>query len=246
MKQSHRFAMGSPRYARDDKNMERLNKVIAQSGLASRRSADNLIAQGKVWVNGHKASLGDKVNPFKDSIRVGKKPLQFKTKKEYFIFHKPKGYLTTKFDPEGKPTIYDLLPKKLSHLFPVGRLDFNSSGLLILTNDGDFAQKISHPKHETQKIYQVKVRGIPTPKILEVMLQGIRLPDGVARFKSLKLFKTVGKNTWFEVVVTEGRNRLIRRVFEKFGYGVLKLKRTQIDRYKLAHLPTGHLRQFFP
>ena len=222
--------------------MERLNKVIAQAGIASRRGADELIRNGVVFVNNKRATLGALVNRYHDQIRVGKKMLTVK-KKEYYLFHKPKGCLTSKSDPDGKPTIYDLLPRQLQHLFPVGRLDFNSAGLLILTNDGEFANQLSHPSFQVKKVYQVKVRGKPPEKVINLFKKGILLEEGRAYFNDVKKIKEIGKNSWFEVTVTEGRNLFIRRMFEKFGFGVVKLKRTQMGDFSLGKLKVRELRK---
>ncbi len=232
--------------------MERLNKVIAQAGIASRRGADELIRNGQVFVNNKPARLGVLVNTHHDHIRVGKKTLSLK-RKEYYLFHKPKGCLTTKIDPDGKPTIYDLLPPRLHHLFPVGRLDFNSSGLLILTNDGDLSHELSHPSFQVKKVYQVKVRGKPPEKVINLFKKGILLETcprengelklGRASFNDIRKIKEVGKNSWFIVTVTEGRNLFIRRMFEKFGFGVVKLKRIQMGNFSLGKLKMGELRK---
>ncbi len=221
---------------------QRLNKIIAQAGVASRRGADQLIRDGRVTINGKRAQVGELVDLAKDHVKVGTRSLILK-KKEYYIFHKPKGCLTTRKDPDDKPTIYDLLPEKLHHLFPVGRLDFNTSGLLILTNDGDFAQKLTHPNYKEERVYQVKIQGNPDERIISLLKRGFKLEDGMAHFDSIRKYKEVGKNSWFFVTVSEGRNRLVRRAFEKFNYNVVKLKRIKMGKFQLKNLKPGALRK---
>ncbi|MBI2027738.1 MAG: rRNA pseudouridine synthase [Deltaproteobacteria bacterium] len=225
----------------------RLNKALAQTTHLSRRHADEAILCGEVTINGHTAKLGQKINPSSDQVKYKGKLLNVQPKQhEYFLFHKPKGYITAKSDPEGKPTIYDILPKKLHHLNPVGRLDLNTSGLLILTNDGPFIQKMAHPSFQIKKMYEAKIRGVLPEKLIERIKRGIRLEDGLARFENLQLMRVVGKNSWFRVTVTEGRNRLIRRVFDQVGFSVVKLKRLQMGHYCLNKLPIGVYQPFRP
>lgn len=224
---------------------QRLNKIIAQAGVASRRKADELIRDGRVTVNGKKASVGELVDLSKDHIKVGNRSIELKVK-EYFLFHKPKGCLTARKDPDNKPTIYDFLPERLHHLFPVGRLDFNTTGLLILTNDGDFAQKLTHPSYKEERVYQVKIQGTPNEKIISLLKKGFKLEDGRARFDDIRKFKEVGKNSWFTVSVSEGRNRLVRRAFEKFNYTVVKLKRVKMGKFELRGLQPGELKKISP
>jgi len=221
---------------------QRLNKIIAQSGIASRRKADELIREGRVTINGKKATVGELVNPAQDCIKVGNRIIGLKAK-EYYLFHKPKGCLTTRKDPDNKPTIYGLLPERLHHLFPVGRLDFNTSGLLILTNDGDFAQKLTHPTYKEERVYQVKIKGTPDERIIALLKRGFKLEDGRAHFDNIRKYKEVGKNSWFVVTVSEGRNRLVRRAFEKFNYTVVKLKRIKMGKFELRHLKPGDLKK---
>ena len=221
---------------------QRLNKIIARSGISSRRKADALIREGRVTINGKRASLGDLADPHKDTIKVGNRCIELKPK-EYYLFHKPKGCLTARKDPDNKPTIYDFLSDRLHHLFPVGRLDFNTSGLLILTNDGDFAQRLTHPQYKEERVYQVKIRGTPNERIMDLLKKGFKLEDGMAHFDSIRKYKEVGKNSWFIVSVSEGRNRLVRRAFEKFNYAVVKLKRIKMGKFELKYLKPGELKK---
>lgn len=223
----------------------RLNKLIAEAGLASRRGADEIIEQGLVTVNGKKVyELGIKVDPLNDKIFVDGKPLRRVTHKIYLVFNKPKGVLTTMEDPHERPTIADYLDKVPYRVFPVGRLDWDSEGLLLLTNDGDFANKVTNPKSDVTKTYLVKVNGQPKPEQIQKLLKGVSIVGGKVAAKYIEKIKRKDASdqyNWYKVVITEGKNRQIRQMFEKIGFDVMKLQRVAIGRLRLGHLERGEL-----
>ncbi|MDG0815497.1 pseudouridine synthase [Bdellovibrio svalbardensis] len=226
----------------------RLNKLIADSGLASRRHADRMIEEGQVTVNGKRVyELGVKVDPTLDSIKVNgkvlRKPL---AQKLYLVFNKPAGVLTTMEDPEGRPTVAEYLGGVPSRVFPVGRLDWDSEGMILLTNDGDYANKVMHPKAEVTKTYLVKLDGQPQPHQLEKLRQGVSIIGGKVSARHIEKIKKAGdkksdKYEWFKIVITEGKNRQIRQMFAKIGFDVIKLQRVAIGRLRLGALKTGAL-----
>lgn len=221
----------------------RLNKALSEAGITSRRKADRLIEQGLVLVNGKKVfELGVKIDPDKDRIVVDGSPVTFAHKKYYIMFHKPKGVLTTLSDPEGRPTVAEYFAKFPVRLFPVGRLDWESEGLLLMTNDGDFSNRVMHPKTEITKTYWVKVKGKPEKKDIDKLLQGVTTVSGKVKARHIeKLKRPDGSDQydWFKVVISEGKNRQIRNMFAKIDMDVLKLQRVCIGRLKLGSLPRG-------
>lgn len=221
----------------------RLNKLIAEGGVSSRRAADKLIEEGRVQVNGKKVyELGVRVDPNADKITVDGKPLRARTELVYAMLHKPTGVLTTMEDPLERPTIKDYVDGLPVRLFPVGRLDWDSEGLILLTNDGDYANRIMHPKEEVTKTYLVKVDGQPRPDQLGKLLRGVTIVGGKVAAKSVERIKR-GKDqyAWLKIVITEGKNRQIRQMFEKIGYDVLKLQRVAIGRLRLGNLKKGEV-----
>lgn len=221
----------------------RLNKALAEAGITSRRKADRLIEQGLVQVNGKKVyELGIKVNPDKDRIVVEGHPITFYHKKVYIMFHKPTSVLTTLSDPEGRPTVIDYFEKYPVRIFPIGRLDWDSEGLLLLTNDGDFANSVMHPRGEVTKTYLVKVSGQPEKNDIDKLIKGVTIIGGKAKVRYIEKLKRPDaseKYDWFKVVISEGKNRQIRQMFLKIGFDVLKLQRVSIGRLKLGSLPRG-------
>jgi 23S rRNA pseudouridine2605 synthase len=223
---------------------ERLQKIIANAGLASRRHAEELIKNGLVSVNGQTVTeLGSKADLQHDHIKVGNKVLKAPERNIYLLLHKPKGYVTTASDPEGRPTVMDLVRNVSTRVYPVGRLDYGSEGLLLMTNDGDLTQKLTHASSHVTKTYLVKVSGIPTEENLKKLRQGVVLqpvkPKAGERSKTKRpaekvrtaparvtMFKE-GDNPWYEVTIIEGRNRQIRRMFEEIGHHVEKIKRVK-------------------
>src|SRR6188474_2887498 len=230
---------------------QRLQKLIAAAGIASRRHAEELIAAGRVTVNGEVVKeLGTKADPDKDHIKVNGKlinPQLQSREKVHVLLNKPKGYLSSASDPEGRPLVTELLPRSLGRLYPVGRLDFNTEGLLLLTNDGDFTNFITSARNQVEKVYEVKVKGVPPESAIERLRRGIRLDDGTrtapAKINKLDETKT---NAWYEVLLHQGRNQQVRRMFELIGHSVLKLRRTRIGFLKDEDLKPGHWRFLLP
>lgn len=220
----------------------RLNRYLAESGVTSRRGADDLIAKGKVQINGKRVyELGVKVQVKSDKVSVDGKLVHLELKKVYLLFNKPKGVMTTMDDPEGRPCIGEYFSRFDTRVFPVGRLDYDSEGLLLLTNDGDFAQRVTHPKHEVLKQYLVKVSGQPTEEQVQKLRTGVTIIGGRVSAREIERLRGTAsdKYDWFKISIGEGKNRQIRRMFEKIGYDVLKLQRIAIGKLKMGGLPRG-------
>jgi 23S rRNA pseudouridine2605 synthase len=230
---------------------QRLQKLIAAAGVASRRHAEELITAGKVTVNGEVIKeLGSKADPEKDHIKVNGKlinPQLRSREKVYVLLNKPKGYLSSVSDPEGRPLVMEMLPPSLGRLHPVGRLDFNTEGLLLLTNDGDFTNFVTAARNRVEKVYEVKVKGVPTDSGIERLRRGIVLDDGTrtAPAKIQKLNET-RTNAWYEILLHQGRNQQVRRMFELIGHSVLKLRRTRIGFLRDENLKPGQWRFLSP
>ena len=212
---------------------------MARAGVASRRESETMIAEGRVTVNGEVVTeLGTKATPGKDHVKVDGKMIGAEERKVYFLFHKPGGVITAASDPHGRPVVLDYV-KVRERIFPVGRLDWDTEGLLLLTNDGDLAYRLTHPSFQVPRTYHAKVRGIPDEKVMNRLRRGVRLDDGKAFVENVRSVGTTGKNTWIEVIVTEGRNRLVRRLLEAVGHPVQKLKRTAYGGLTLGALKPG-------
>ncbi len=230
----------------------RIQKLIAEAGLASRREAEEWIRQGRVRVNGRVAELGRRADPERDAIRVDGKRIHPRTgPKSYFLLNKPKGYVTTVEDPEGRDTVLDLLPPRMRRgVRPVGRLDVQTEGLLLLTDDGDLARLVTHPSTGCPKEYRVKVSGVPTEAQVERLRRGIFLEGQRTRPADIERISTTARggegNAWFTVVLKEGRSRQIRRMFEAIGHPVSKLKRIAIGPIRDERLPPGAWRPLSP
>jgi len=228
--------------------MERLQKIIARAGLASRREAERWILEGRVTVNGAVIEkLGSQADPLKDKIKVDGK-LILRAPRLYYLFHKPPGLITAMGDPQGRPNLGDLLEPlgRRGRFYPVGRLDFNSSGLLILTNDGELAQRLMHPRYGVKKTYRVKISACPKESELDRLRRGIRLEDGMTAPAKVRVLQVLKKNAWIEVEIGEGRNREIRRMFEALGYFVEKLIRVRLGPIGLGFLGPGEMRPLSP
>ncbi len=227
----------------------RIQKILAQAGLGSRREAEEWIREGRVFVNGRVAKLGDRADPRKDSVRLDRKRVRVRAgPKTYILLNKPRGFVTTVSDPESRDTVLDLLPGDLrGRIKPVGRLDVQTEGLLLLTDDGDLARDLTHPSTGCPKEYRVKVSGEPREKDLDLLRRGISLEGRRTRPATIERISTTGgggkANTWFRVILTEGRHRQIRRMFERIGHPVSKLKRIAIGSVRDERLPTGAYRR---
>ncbi len=230
---------------------QRLQKLIAAAGIASRRHAEELITAGRVTVNGEVVKeLGTKADPDKDHIKVNGKLInpQLQSRENvYVLLNKPKGYLSSVSDPEDRPLVTELLPPSLGKLHPVGRLDFNTEGLLLLTNDGDFTNFVTAARNRIEKVYEVKVKGVPTDAGIARLRRGVTLEDGTrtAPAKITKLNETQ-TNAWFEVLLHQGRNQQVRRMFELIGHSVLKLRRVRIGFLTDENLKPGYWRFLSP
>lgn len=222
----------------------RLQKRIAQSGLTSRRKAEQLILDGKVKVNNKiVTTLGVKVLPT-DEISVNDIPLD-NEELVYYALYKPRGYITSVSDDRGRKTVIDLMEEIPERIFPIGRLDYQTSGLLLLTNDGDFAHRLMHPKNEVQKVYIAKIEGIPSKEELMKLRKGIKDKDDILRITQYKVKKIDRrkKTMLIELILHEGKNRHIRRMFERLGYPVTKLSREKYGFLSLGKLQPGKYRR---
>jgi len=228
---------------------ERLQKIMARAGVTSRRKAEEMIEQGRVTVNGDVATLGDKADPGRDAIKVDGKRLEPRTDFHYLLLHKPAGVMSTRHDPEGRTTVLDLVPPKYRKaLVPVGRLDFHTEGLLILTDDGDFAHRIAHPRFGCTKTYEAKVKDAPSNEDVERLLSRGEVIEGRRVVPVRVEHKRTpgpreGKNTWWTVEISEGRTRQIREMFFRMGHPVQRLRRIAIGPLRDPDLPAGSVRE---
>jgi len=230
----------------DDEGLIRLQKLLALAGVASRRRSEELMLAGEVEVNGEVVTrLGTKVDPAHDLVRVeGRRlppPAAFSAK-VYLALNKPRGVVSTMSDPEGRRTLSDLVADRPERLFHVGRLDTDTSGLIILTNDGDFAHRLAHPSYEVDKTYVAEVAGRVYPRVLKELLAGVTLEDGPVTVSAAKLVETAREKSIVELVIHEGRNRIVRRLLDQVGHPVRRLTRTRIGPVKLAGLRPGDYR----
>ena len=219
----------------------RLNKFLAEAGICSRRKADELIAEGNVQVNGKKVfELGLRIDPKDDRVVVGGKPVKQQSMKVYIMFHKPKNIVTTMDDPEGRPNISMFFERLPVRVFPVGRLDWDTEGLILLTNDGDFSQRVMHPKEQVPKTYLAKVSGHPSDDALMRLRTGVSIIGGRVQALHVERIKRgADKYDWIKIVIGEGKNRQVRQMFEKIGFDVIKLQRVAIGRLRLGTLKRG-------
>jgi 23S rRNA pseudouridine2605 synthase len=227
--------------------MERLQKVIARAGIASRRKSEDLIKEGRVKVNGKVVTeLGLKVTS-SDKVEVNEIQIE-KEEPVYFLLYKPRGVISSVNDEKGRKVVTDFFPHLKERIYPVGRLDYDTSGLLVLTNDGEFANLLMHPKSEVDKVYVAKLKGIPTKENLRKLEKGIRLEDGKTAPARVKLLSADNKkqSAIVEITIHEGRNRQVRRMFEAIGHDVMKLKRERYGFLTLSGLKTGDARELSP
>ena len=226
---------------------ERLQKILAKAGVASRRGAEELIRQGKVTVDGRVVTeMGTKVDPEIQDIECDGVGLTSQEKKVYILLHKPTGYLSTVDDPQGRPIVTDLLKNIKERVYPVGRLDLDTDGALLFTNDGELAQKILHPSHEVNKTYVAKVKGLPGRKKLDALSRGIELEGRKTWPASIKVLKTEAHSAVIQIIIHEGRKRQVRKMFEAIGHPVLELKRIAYGQLELGGLEPGKYRFLTP
>ena len=230
----------------DDSSVERLQKVLASAGIASRRNCEEYIRDGRVTVDGETVTeLGIKVDSQAQKVCVDGERIKFQ-KKQYFLVNKPVGVVCSNADPQGRPRVVDLLPPWHGRLFSVGRLDENSEGLLIVTNDGELAHSLAHPKFQVERVYRCIIAGTPTDETFKMLRQGLHFTEGKFRMRDVRRVKTSGKSTLVEVILTEGQNRDVRRMFARVGHKVLKLRRTAFGPMKLGELEPAAYRPLTP
>ena len=229
----------------------RLQKILSAAGIASRRLSEELIVQGRVSVNGRTVTeLGTKADPAVDEIKVDGRRIKTEQRRRYVLLNKPRGYITTRSDPEGRPTVMDLMKAVKEYIYPVGRLDYDSEGLLLLTNDGELAARLTHPRHEVEKVYEARVKGVPDDKALDRLARGVPI-DGrrtaPAKIRASEPFaRGSGEQTIVEISIHEGRQRQVRKMFEAVGHPVVRLKRVRIGPLEDPAMPVGHWRELTP
>src|ERR1051326_742190 len=227
---------------------ERLQKILSQAGVASRRLAEELIVQGRVQVNGRTiTALGTKEDPNADEIKVDGRRIHAQRRKRYILLNKPRGYITSRSDPEQRPTVLELLRGVKEYVYPVGRLDYDSEGLLLLTNDGELATRLTHPRHEVDKVYHARVRGMPDDHAIErlekgVTIDGRRTAPAKARIIDPPHRRSAEQAT-IELAIHEGRQRQVRKMFDAIGHPVMRLRRVRIGPIEDPDMPPGHWRE---
>ncbi|HYO46930.1 MAG TPA: pseudouridine synthase [Gemmatimonadota bacterium] len=224
---------------------ERLQKVLARAGLGSRRAVEEMIQAGRIAVNGTTARLGQRVDPSKDKVEVDGSGVPLDVDLVHYLLNKPTGVVTTADDPTGRPTVLDLVELP-ARVWPAGRLDIDSEGALILTNDGELSHRLTHPSFEVPKTYVVKVGGSVSERSIRALARGVELEDGRTRPAKVTPLDRSGGSTLVEITITEGRNRQVRRMFDAVGHRVLGLVRTAIGPLKLGHLKPGSVRKLSP
>jgi len=222
---------------------ERLQRALARAGFGSRRSSEELIVAGRVKVNGRVATLGDKVDTASDEVELDGVRVNLDPNVRYHALHKPAGVVTTMHDPQGRPSIRELLPADGPRVFPVGRLDRDTEGLLLLTNDGELANRLTHPRYGVEKEYLAEVAGRPTQRHVTAVLHGVDLDDGPARAAGARIVDARGDRGQLRLVMTEGRKREVRRLLASVGLPVTRLVRLRIGPVKLGSLPPGTHRE---
>ena len=219
---------------------KRLSKILAEAGLASRRGSERLIAEGRVTVNGQAViTQGTTADPDRDRILVDGRPIPGVEPKRYVLLNKPRGYLTTRSDPRGRPVVLDLVRHEGARLFPVGRLDFDAEGLLLLTNDGALAQRLLHPRFGVERAYEVEVEDLVARGELPRWERGVTLPDGRAKPREVRLLRRTPDTTWLRLVFAEGRYREVKRFCQALGHRVVRLRRVRFGPLRLGSLAPG-------
>jgi pseudouridine synthase len=226
---------------------KRLSKILAEAGLASRRGSERLIADGRVAVNGKTVTAqGTTADPARDRITVDGRPLGAPEPKRYVLLNKPRGFLTSRIDPRGRPVVLDFVREERVRLFPVGRLDFDAEGLLLLTNDGDLAQRLLHPRFGMRRVYEVEVEGRVGAAALPRWARGVTLRDGPAKASEVRLLSRTRNTTWLRLSFTEGRYREVKRFCQALGHRVVRLRRVQFGPLRLGRLAPGATRPLTP
>ncbi len=225
---------------------ERLQKIISRCGIASRRKAEEMIIEGLVTVNGSPATIGMKADIERDHIKVRGKLINRVESKVYLAFNKPVNVLTASHESDGRPVVKDFLKRVKAMVFPVGRLDFNSEGLLLLTNDGELANAILQPRHKIPKVYRVKVDGFLEDADIKKLEKGIRLEDGMTAPAEVRVIKKAKANSWIEMTIYEGKKRQIRRMLDRVRHSVIRLTRIRINGIDLGGLKPGEYRYLTP
>jgi len=227
--------------------MERVQKLLARAGVASRRESEKLILQGRVTIDGQPAQLGSKADPETQVVAVNGRPLRLAERHHYLAVNKPPGLISTRHDPDGRPTVMDLVPNHLRKLvYPVGRLDADSEGLLFLFDDGDLAHALTHPSFHAPKFYQVLASGNVGPTAVATLRKGVALEDGMTAPAHVKVLQRLAEATVLEVTLHEGRKRQVRRMLEAVGHPVRRLMRVAIAGVELGDLPPGKWRELKP
>jgi 23S rRNA pseudouridine2605 synthase len=225
----------------------RLQKLISQAGITSRRKAEALITDGCVTVNGRIVTeLGSKADPERDHVKVNGKRLHFQSPSIYLMLNKPDGFITTLNDPEGRPTVMNLVRNVKGRLYPVGRLDYHTEGLLLMTNDGALAHALMHPSSGVMKRYHVKIKGVIDDDQIARLSRGVKLQDGTTAPCTINKLRLHEKNSWLEVILHEGRYRQVRRMFESIGRFVIRLRRVGYAGLMLGDLSVGRFRRLTP
>ena len=223
--------------------MERVQKLLARAGVASRRESEKLIVEGRVTVDGVTAELGSKADPDHQVVSLDGRPLRFAPTHTYLALHKPPGYVTTRRDPQGRPTVMDLIPAELRRrVYPVGRLDFDAAGLLLLTDDGELANALTHPSHETRRTYHALVAGNIGPKALSQLRHGLELEDGPTAPARARVLRESPDSTWLELGIREGRKHQVKRMCAAVGHPVRQLLRVAMGQLELGKLASGRWR----
>ena len=224
---------------------ERLQKILSRAGVASRRAAERLMGEGRVTVNGDVVrEMGTKADLDRDDVRVDGVRVKPPERPVYLLLYKPKGYVTTRHDPQGRPTVMDLVPA-VAGLFPVGRLDVTTEGLLLLTSDGDFAEHVAHPRYEVPRVYHAKVRGVPDKDTLARMRRGVRVEGEQLTVDKVHVLEA-DNNSWLEITLHEGKHHEVKRILEAIGHPVSKLKRVALGPVTLKGLAAGEFRALTP
>jgi 23S rRNA pseudouridine2605 synthase len=231
----------------EDGSVERLQKLLSMAGVASRRLSEDLIRQGRVTVNGSVVTqLGTKANLERDEVRVDGRRVRARQRMRYILPNKPRGYVTTRRDPQGRPTVMDLLKSVHEYIYPVGRLDYDSEGLLLLTNDGELAAQLTHPRHEVERVYEARIRGVPDAHALDRLARGVVIEGRRTAPARVELVESREDQSVVEIALHEGRQRQVRNMFEAVAHPVIRLRRVRLGPIADENLTTGYWRELTP